>query len=86
MFVLVLCCVFFFSFLFTQNGSLQSCYIFLYLFHFEVAGSQAKGHKKGNFSYRQEKVFFALALSFMKSPQSSFAFKIQKNLCKRHTS
>lgn len=65
-------------FLFTQNGSFCSGYIFLYLYHFEVAGSQAEGPKKGNFSCRQENFF--LALSFMKSPQSSFTFTIQKNL------
>lgn len=63
MFALVLCCVFF-SFLFTQNGGLQSCYIFLYLFHFEVAGSQAEGHKKGNFSCRQENLFFFVFFFF----------------------
>lgn len=89
MFALVLCC--FFSFLFTQNGGLQSCYIFLYLFHFEVAGSQAEGHKKGNFSYRQENFvlcflggFFGLKL--YEIPSELICFQIQKNLCKRQTS
>lgn len=68
MFARVLCCDFF-SFLFTLNDGLRSRYISLYLFHFEVTGSQSKGHKRGNFSYRQEKFFFSfLALSFIKSP------------------
>lgn len=77
--------VFFFSFLFTQNGSLQSCCIFLYLFHFEVAGSQAKGHKKGNFSYRQEKFFFCFGLKLYEIPSELICFQNpEKSLQKAH--
>lgn len=60
--LLLFCDVVFFSFCFTQNSSLRSHYIFLYLFQFEVAGSHAEGHKKGNFSDRQENFFFGLKL------------------------